>query len=138
MPILKTQWVKNRFFFFFLMCGFLIPAKRNSCCARLQETVGFAHPVLLKIYKFKGSLGFLLWCGHSRENGVGYAGAPAMLGMLSKGSRACGPQGFWFLSQPVLFWPGAPIHPSIPQPSQALQGSSRVRCFKDTRKKKQV
>lgn len=99
----------------FLKCGFLIPAKRNSCCAQLQETVRLAGPVPPKIYKFRGSLGFFAaaFIGRGREDGVGYAGAPAMLGMLCKGSRARRPQGFWFLSQPVLFWPGASIYLSL-------------------------
>lgn len=41
---------------------------------------------------------------------MGYA---AMFGVLCKGRRARRPQGFWFLSQPALFWPGASIHPSV-------------------------
>lgn len=48
-----------------------------------------------------------------RRGRVGHAGAPAMLGMPWEGSGAGRPQGFWFPSQPPLFWPGASTHPSI-------------------------
>lgn len=52
---------------------------------------------------------------------MGYAGVPETLSVLCKGGRARRPQGFWFLSQPVLFWPEAPIHPSV-HPSHSPPG----------------